>query len=237
MAIFLCAVCAWWVVFQLRERVQQPEMCFAWAVVVVILAHAQLEWPLASLHFAIPTLLLMGLGEPALAQGMGHRVPVQPRLLALAGAVGLVLSVSMMLEFNELAVTGERAELERHTKAGISEETLMRLLALSDASRLRPYSEALLVSVRGPNSVEPSEEELRRHERVLILGADPRLIVRLVILNARAGHFDAAMRHAERMRVFQAAAFDSLATSVLDSIKDLGPEADPLRQYLRTRQN
>jgi O-antigen ligase len=233
MAIALGLIGAWWACAQFKRRIGSPESGFAWAVLLVVGVHSLLEWPLASLHFAIPTAILFALGEPELCAPFKARMVTTSRTLALIGASGVLLALPMMLEFNELADVTERAELERRTNQGLSESTLMRMLALGDASRLRVYSESLLVFLRLPDAVEPTAEEIRRHERLLILGADPRLITRIVLLNARAGRIEEALRHVERLRIFHRRDYQELSKLILKSVEGLGPSVEPLRARLR----
>jgi len=97
---------------------------------------------------------------------------------------------------------------------------------------LRIYADVMLVSLRAPSAVEATDEEIKRHERMMIFGADPRLIGRLVILDAKAGRIDQSVRHAARLSVFHGDQYDKQTKIILEAIERLGPEADPLRRQL-----
>jgi hypothetical protein len=106
------------------------------------------------------------------------------------------------------------------------------MLALGETARLRVYADSLLVALRAPAAVETSEFEIERHERLLILAADPRVIARLVILYAKAGRVEQSVQHAARLRVFDRGQYSDLSRSILDAITPLGDVAEPVRRQL-----
>jgi hypothetical protein len=231
LALGLVALGAWWGIAQIGERLRSREAAFAWALVVALAGHGLLEWPLSALHYLIPLALLFALAEPRVAARVST-TGVATRLLVAVGAAGLFLAATMKLEFDEISDVTYRADLERKTAAGVSEEVLRRLLALSGNSMLRIYADSLLVTLRAPTAVEPSAEELARHENILIAGVDERLIARLVILTAKAGQVEASRLHAERLGVFRGAHYEIQKTLILEAIAGLGPEVDPVRRQL-----
>jgi hypothetical protein len=232
MAALLALVGVWWVVAQWKERIGASETAFAGALVVIIGMHSMLEWPLASLHFAIPAALLFAMAEPRTATVARAAANVDSRLLVVVGVAGLILALPMKLEFDELSDVTARADSGRRSGKGIDEATVMRMLALSETARLRVYADSLLVYLRAPTAVEANDLEIDRHERLLILGADPRLIARLVILYAKAGRMEESVRHAERLRVFDRGLYGDLGRMVLDALAPLSDTADPVRRQL-----
>src|SRR5262249_1154325 len=145
--------------------------------------------------------LMFALAEPEGGARFGA-AEIKSRLLLVAAAAGVALAVTMKLEFDEISDVTYRAEAERKTAQGIDDDTLRKMLALSNTSVLRVYPELLVASVRKPGAVEATEEEIKLHERVLVRSVDPRIVARLVILNAQAGHIEESLRHAERLWIF-----------------------------------
>lgn len=233
MAIALAAIALWWMLAQRKERVNAGETAFAWALLLVIGAHSLLEWPLASMHFVIPAALLFALAEPRLPAPRAA-VPIDSRLLIVAGVAGVLLALPMKLEFDDLADVAARAETERHSKTGIDATTVTRMLALGETAKLRIYADHMLVYLRAPAAVEASDFEIERHERLLIAGAEPRLVARLVILYAKAGRIEESVRNAERLRVFHRGQYADLSRTILQAVEPLGAAADPLRNQLAT---
>jgi len=231
LALGLGALAIWWALARVGERLKVKESCFAWALLAVLAVHALLEWPLSTLHFIIPAALLFALAEPRIGVRFSSAM-ISSRVLLAAGVVGLALAATMRLEFDEISDVHNHADAERRTADGVSDDTLRRLLALSDISMLRIYPDLMLVSMRSPAAVEATEEEIKRHERTMLIGADPRLITRLVLLNAKAGRIDESVRHAARLRVFAGDQYDNQAKMILEATEHLGPEADPLRRQL-----
>jgi hypothetical protein len=233
MGLLLAALLAYWSLAQLKERTAVRATAFAWVLIVIMFAHAMLEWPLAALHFAIPAALLFAIAEPS-RKAPRSSVAIDSRLLAVAGLAGLLLALPMKLEFDELSDVTQRAEAERRSATGIDQSTVMRMLALGETARLRVYADSLLVALRAPAAVEASEFEIERHERLLILAADPRVIARLVILYAKAGRVEQSVQHAARLRVFDRGQYGDLGRSILDAIDPLGDAAEPVRLQLVT---
>jgi hypothetical protein len=231
MAVALGLLAAWWVCAEFQRRVRERETALAWALLAVVGCHALLEWPLQSLHFAIPVALLFALGEPtAVARFAASHVAT--RMLLVVGAAGLVLATTMKLEFDEISDVFYLTQAERKTPKGVDEETLRKLVSLSNASLLRIYPEVLIVSLRQPDRVEATDDEIKLHERVMIRSADPRVIARLVILNAHAGRIDESVRHAQRLAAFAGDQYAPLSRMILEGVASLGPAADPLRRQL-----
>jgi O-antigen ligase len=231
MAVALGLLAIWWVCAEFQRRVHVRETAFAWALLAVVGCHALLEWPLQSLHFAIPVALLFALGEPtAIAKFATSRVAT--RTLLAIGAAGLVLAATMKLEFDEISDVFYRTQAERKSPTGVDEETLRKLVSLANASLLRIYPELLLVSLRQPDRVDPTDDEIKLHERVMIRSADPRVIARLVLLNAHAGRIDESIRHAQRLAAFSGDQYAALSRMILEGVASLGPAADPLRRQL-----
>jgi hypothetical protein len=231
MALALVALGAWWLAAQWRERAAASETAFVMALLVVMGIHSLLEWPLSSMHFLIPTALLFALAEPRIGSERGA-FAVDSRLLVAMGVGGLLLALPMKLEFDDLSEVTAKVESERHSKTGITEATIMRLLALGESARLRMYAEDQMVTIRAPTSVEANDAEIDRHERLLILGANPRLIARLVILYAKAGRMDESVRNAERLLAFDTRDYADLSAMILKAVEPLGAAADPLRKQL-----
>jgi len=231
MAITLAAVGGWWTLAQWRERLNTSETAFAWLLLVFIGVHSLLEWPFASMHFAIPAALLFALAEPALRPAHAG-IALDSRLLLVVGAAGLLFAAPMKLEFDELADVSALIEKQRRSNGGFDEATVMRLLALGETARLRVYADQMLVSLRPPHAVEANDFEIARHERLLIAGADPGVIARLVILYAKAGRMDESVRNAERLRVFAKADYAEISRKILQTVEPLGAAADPLRKQL-----
>jgi hypothetical protein len=230
MAIALVAIGTWWLFAQARERAGVAESALAGALLVVIGLHSTLEWPLASLHFAIPAALLFALAEPRVP---GARpIALDSRLLVFVGVAGVLLALPMKLEFDELSDVTARADMERRSKTGITESTVMRMLSLGETARLRVYADNLLVYVRAPAAVQATDYEIERHERLLIAGAEPRLVARLVILYAKAGRMEESVRNAERLRIFRRVDYPGLSKVILDAVEPLGEAAEPLRREL-----
>lgn len=231
MALGLVAIGLWWLLAQYRERIAAPATAFAWALLLLIGVHALLEWPLESLHFAIPAGLLFALAEPRIASARGT-LGLDSRLLAVIGVAGVVLALPMKLEFDEIANVTSRVDAERRSSKGVDEATISRMLALAETARLRAYADSLLVSLRAPGAVEASDSEIARHERILIMTAEPRLIARLVILYAKAGRMDESVRHAQRLLVFHGGFYADMSKVILEAVEPLGDAADPLRRQL-----
>jgi hypothetical protein len=80
--------------------------------------------------------------------------------------------------------------------------------------------------------VEASDFEIARHERLLIAGAEPRLVARLVFLYEKAGRMEESVRNAERLRVFHRGQYADLTRTILQAVEPLGSAADPLRNQL-----
>jgi len=234
LALALCALVLWWVLAQFKQRMQVRETALAWALLVVILAHALLEWPLASLYFSIPAVLMFALAEPESGARLGA-VRIRSRLLLVAAVAGIALAVTMKLEFDEMSDVSYQAEAQRKTAQGIDDDTLRRMLALSNSSLLRVYPELLLASVRKPGAIEATDEEIKLHERVLVRSVDPRIVARLVILNAQAGHIEESLRHAGRLWIFHQDDYAPLGRMILEAIAPLGAAADPVRREITAR--
>jgi hypothetical protein len=234
LALGLCGLLLWWVIAQFKQRMNVRETAFAWALVVAILVHALLEWPLASLYFSIPAVLIFALAEPEGGARLGATV-LKSRLLLVVAAAGLVLGATMKLEFDEISGVMYRADAERKTTKGLDEDTLRQMLALSSTSMLRVYPELLLASLRKPGAVEATEEEIELHQRVLVRSADPLIVARLVILNAQAGRIDESLRHAERLWIFNKDDYALLGKMILKAIEPLGATADPVRREVAAR--
>jgi O-antigen ligase len=232
MAVALCALAAWWFLAQRKERLGVAETAFAWALLAVIGVHSLLEWPLESLHLAIPAALFFALAEPRLASARAGTFGIDARLLVAGGIAGWMLALPMKLEFDEINGVTERLESERRSAQGVSEVTVQQMLALGQTARLRTYADSLIVHLRAPNAVEATDEEIARHERLLVAGADPRLIARLVILYAKAGRMDESVRNAERLRVFHRGQYAETSRLILGAIEPLGAAADPVRRQL-----
>ena len=231
LAVVLCGLVIWWGATQFRRRIGARDTAFAWVLLAILAIHAMLEWPLSSLHYLIPAALLFALGEPRI-EAPRAAIRVRSRVLLAAGLVGLALAASMKMEFNEISDVYYNADAERRTNEGLSDNTVRRLIALSEASLLRVYADNMLVGLRKPEAVEASEEEIRRHERVLMVGVDYRTVARLVILEAKAGHIEESVRHAQRLGVFGGKQREAQTRLILQAIEKLGPEADPLRRQL-----
>jgi hypothetical protein len=231
LAAGLVVVVLWWARRVLREALNVKESALVLALLATLAVHALLEWPLSSLHFLVPAALLFALVEPRVMWRYGQ-ARINSRLLVVAGAAGLALATSMKLEFDEASAVNYRTEVERKSAAGLDDDTLRLLIGLSESGLLRAYADSLLVTLRSPLAVEPTAEEIARHERVLMFGADPRVIARLVILNAKAGRFEESLRHVERLKNFAGDQYEKQAKGVLEALGSLGPEADPLRHQL-----
>jgi hypothetical protein len=108
----------------------------------------------------------------------------------------------------------------------------MRLLSVSQTARLRVYAETVLVNLRTPGAVEATDGEIALHERLLTRGAEPRLVARLVIVQANAGRIADSIRTADRLRVFHAGNYEELRALILEAVEHLGATADPLRLEL-----
>jgi hypothetical protein len=234
MAVALSAGALWWFSGQFKPRMRDANNAFAWILVFFVFVHALVEWPLALLYFSIPAAILFAVAEPRLVAGKGTAV-FGAQLVALVGLCGVLLAIPMRLEFDELAGTLERAEAELKSRKAIDDGTLSQLVGLGESARFRLFAELYLATVRSPTAVAATDEEIARHERFLVRGGEPPVIARLVILCAKAGRFDEARRHAERLRVFKAARHGDLNGMVLDAIKDIGPDADALRAALGAR--
>lgn len=231
MALALVGIGAWWFGFRLRERISSPESALAVTALLFIGFHSLIEWPLWSLHFAIPAAIFFALGEPD-CSASGCSVSLDGRLLLVTGLAGFLCALPMKLEFDELSEVALRSEAERQIAGKLSDETISRVVALVEASKLRPLSDRLLVGLRSPARVEASEEEIARHRRLLIQGAEPRLVARLVILLARAGQINEATQHYERLSVFGAADLRQYSSMILDAINDIDSRAAPLRELI-----
>jgi hypothetical protein len=70
---------------------------------------------------------------------------------------------------------------------------------------------------------------------VLVRSVDPRIVARLVILNAQAGHIEESVRHAERLWIFNQDDYAPLGKMILEAIEPLGPVADPVRREVTAR--
>jgi O-antigen ligase len=231
MAVSLVCLALWWALAGFKHRIAERHSAFAWLLLAVVGAHALLEWPLSLLHFAIPAALLFALAEPDVRSKFAS-VQLDARLLIGVGVCGLLLAATMKLEFDEISEVTYRADAERRTSKGVDEDTLRRLVALGQASLLRAYPELLLTSLRQPDLVEATDEEIKMHERVMVRSVDARLIARLTILNAKAGHVEESVRHAERLAIFYQDRYADLSRMILEATATLGSEADPLRRQL-----
>jgi len=231
LAFLLTTGGGWWAAAQCKERLADKQTAFAWAFVFFIGIHSLVEWPLASMHFLLPAALLFAMAEPRL-KGTRAAAALDSRLLVIVGVAGVLLALPMKLEFDELADVSNRVEVARHSKQGIDESTVMRMLALGDTARLRIYADRLLVLIRPPAIVEATDLEIERHERLLIGGADSRLIARLVILYAKAGRMDESVRNAKRLGIFADADYAEISKMILQAVEPLGAAADPLRKQL-----
>lgn len=231
MAMSLVCLAGWWAVAGFKHRIAESHNAFAWMLLAVVGAHALLEWPLSLLHFAIPAALLFALAEPDVCSKLAL-LRLDARLLVGVGVCGLLLAATMKLEFDEISEVTYRADAERRTSKGIDEDTLRRLVGLGQASLLRAYPELLLTSLRQADLVEATDEEIKMHERVMVRSVDARLIARLAILNAKAGHVEESVRHAQRLGIFYQDRYADLSKMILEATASLGAEADPLRRQL-----
>lgn len=231
LAAALVALAAWWGCAQLRARLSGPGSAMAIGMMALIAIHSMLEWPLWSLSFALPVALLFALGEPRAQRGS---VAVGSRLLAPVGAAGLLLATLLLVEFDEMSRAWMEVDAARAQRRPVAEATLINVLALAEASRVKPFAERLYSFMRPLHAIEPSPAEIAMHERLLWQGADPRVIARLVVLYARAGRVDDSLKHAERLAVFFPEAISNGRQQMLSAIEDVGSEADPLRAYLNS---
>lgn len=231
MALALVAIALWWSCSRWRERMREPEQAFAWLALAAVGLHSLVEFPLWYLNFGAPAALLFALAEPTLARGC---FALRSRVVALAGACGLLVAVPLALEFDETSTTLFRLDMARWQRQPLADEDLLRLQSLIAASRMRPWAERAFISLRELDSAAASAEEIALHERLLWRGADPVVIAPLIVLHAKAGNHPSAQRHAERLAAFDPHRFDQLRSNLLLALERLGPEAETLRGYVTT---
>jgi len=227
-ALAVCALGVNWVGRDFPQRCRRPETAFAMAALLVISIHSMLEFPLWYLYFAIPAAFLFALGEPE--QGAGA---LDLRLLLpLSGLAVLGVGVAMNLEYGWVAEAYAPVWLEMHHVRARQPGDALALMIIADTKMFQPEIERLMLDLNHPPD-EHSDAPLERASRVLRAFAAPEVAAHYIVLLARAGRIDEAVRHARRMYILAHAGYPDLRDGILDQTRSLGPETAPLRHALR----
>lgn len=230
-ACALVALLCWWFLSRLRERIGRAADEQALLMMLFIVAHSMLEWPLWSLIFLVPTCMLFGMFEPASAERPGFQLDRRSvGILSVAGAVMALLIASEFHQLSRAWVAADRAIVSRQSP---DEMTMHTIESFAQASKIRPFAERLLVLVDGPNVVDSSPEGIAALERALWQGSHPVIATKLVIAHALAGNPAAAQRHADRFKTFHPSQYEAWRLEMVEALKASRIKQEGLRTFLQ----
>jgi len=229
-AIGAVALGLYWGLRDLRARLTRPEYAVSLAMMLMILIHSMLEYPLWHLYFAIPAALLFAMAEPE----PGARVARFGVRLFLPGWGLVMVAVALAFHVHYGPVSAAGAPLWRSSQnlGNPTGAEISALYAVAGSALFQPEVDRLML-VLSHAADEGTGGQLQRAERSLHVLATPEVIAQYVAQLARAGRIEDAMVHLGRLRVFAGGRYEGYRDQLLDQTRDLGPQTAPLRHALR----
>jgi O-antigen ligase len=231
------AVCVFLLVVRwcsLRARVWRtdPHVTTAFILILFVLLHSLLEYPLWHLYFLVAVGLLAGLAEPASPGSAGMRLRAA-FVLAPIGVAMLCAAAVMKVDYAAIAAVYDRylSEVYSGHADAHEPETVAGVIGLISATYFEPQVERLYVELV-PAQAQQGDESLRLVGRVLTRLADLRVAVRYIQLLLQAGRIDEALPHVARLKVFAGSSYPVLRAELEASIAGNGPILDPVRRAL-----
>lgn len=226
----LVALLCWWFLSRVRERMDRVADQQALLMMLFIVVHSMLEWPLWSLIFLVPTCMLFGMFEPLSVERPGFQL--DRRTVGILSVAGVAMASLIAFEFNQLSRAWIAAERAIASRQSPDEITMHTIESFAQASKVRPFAERLLILVDGPNVVDSSPEGIAALERALWQGSHPVIATQLVIAHALAGNPAAAQRHADRFKTFHPSQYEAWRLEMVDALKASRIKQEGLRTFL-----
>jgi len=228
-ATLMVAALCWWCWQRGSLWKTDPEVTTALMLILVVLAHSMLEYPLWNLQFLIMVALLAGVAEPAATsavRGLRTRFIFVPLGVAFLGA-----SAIMKADYDAIVPLWESYLDEVHNGRPHGPETILGVMGSMDATYFKPQTERLYVELI-PASAQQGDENLERVARVLTRLADVRVMVRYIELLLQAGRIEETYLHIARLKLFAGSDYPMLKTEIEESIAKDAVVPDGLRRAL-----
>ncbi len=218
-----------WALRDLRARIARPDQALAIGIMLLLAIHSMLEFPLWYLYFAIPAALLFALAEPE--SGASVSLDVR-RILPMAGITVLGVAFSYGINYQWIQEAATPLWLEANHFRQRTPEDAFLIISVADSKLFRMEAERLMIELNHPPD-EHTNGPMERLARVARLMPVPEVISAYIVKLAKAGRFEEATRHAERLRIFAHDEYPADRDWILDQTRDLGPQTAPLRHLLR----
>lgn len=229
-ALAIVAIAAGWCWRRLACLRDDAHGAIAMGLILFLLAHSLLEYPLWHLHFLLALAVLVALAEPA---GPGRpAIGLRARFVMLPiGIAALGVCAIMKADFESVATIWDGYLRERMARQPYSLETTGGVVATVGSTYFRPQMERAYVELL-PVQVQQGDANLEMSWRVLTRLADEPLIVRHVLLLVQAGRVDESLAHVDRLKVFAGPDYPRFRDTILDSLADNGDVVEPVRRRL-----
>jgi O-antigen ligase len=231
-ATIVLVVLGWWCWERALACRTNAELTAAFVLVLFVLAHSLLEYPLWHLYFLVATAFLAGVAEPDNVSAAQARIRA-PVVFAPIGIVALCAVSVMKVDFDSVAPLWDDFLHEQVDGRPHAPETVAGIIATMGATYFRPQMERLYVELL-PVQAQQGDDNLALSARVLKQRADVPVIVRHIQLLLQAGRTEETLPHIERLKVF-AADYQRERAEIEESISHIGSELDPVRRVLAAR--
>jgi hypothetical protein len=215
-AILLAAVAVWWLWASRMRWLDDRSFCFSGGVVVLLLIHSLIEYPLWYAYFLLPFGLFAGLATP---HGPVTRSGLTPRLLALMGVVMIVGAAAVYLDYVRQARAWNVLRLLAQEQRGASFKEVLDFQADVAGTFFRPYSELSELRFQEFSPLKTGDREVL-NKRLIWMFPEPDVMARAIEIAAREQDSTGVKYHLDRLRLFKRLESDRLLYEIRDALSD-----------------
>jgi len=229
-ALAIVVIVGWWCWQRTSAWTRDSAGLTALVLILFLLAHSMLEYPLWHLHFLVAMALLVGVAEPAgSARAARH---VRSRLIfAPIGVAALCAVFVMNDDYDAIAPVWQDYLQDQRGARPHGPEMIAVIVGLKDVTYFKPQMERLYVDLF-PVAHQQGAENLEVSARVLTRLGDVEVIRRHIELLLQAGRIEETYPHIARLKVFAGPYYPIVREQIEQAIAQNGAALDPFRRQL-----
>jgi hypothetical protein len=227
-AFTLAAIC-WWCWQRMSAWNDDAEVATALMLILIVLAHSLLEYPLWNLYFLIVVAMLAGIAEPA---GTGIARTLRARFILFPlGIIFLGGAAAMKADYERIVPIWDSYLSDVYNARQHAPETTRAVIGSINETYFKPQMERLYVELI-PAAEQRGDENLALAARVLTRLADMRVMVRYIELLVQAGRIEETYQQIARLKIFAGSDYPILKTEIEESVAKDAVVPDAFRRAL-----